>query len=514
MQMDEKKILQFPRERVGKNHRAEKRRKKETGGPGTRVYTLAVDLTEGIMTEEFARQRISRTIQIKGEQTLEILHGAIFNAFDRFDEHLYEFNLGRDAFDRSGKRYTPYEYYDDSARDEIEGTDTAVATIDSLGLTEERTFTYRFDFGDEWIHRIRVAAIEQAPAGGTFPRIIERVGESPPQYLDFDDETPEEYPPLPELMTPGVVMEYLRNEWRRELEEKTLRPNTTLQAALNKLPALWMKVICKQVGLPEFRLAKERVKALVKHLPEDKSLADIWKQLPEPPRRMLKWILDKEDGSTPVRRVEDRFGADTDISWFWAEGETPTTPLGLLRLYGLAFVGMAGTAAEKERSIVVPIELRDGLRTLAEASDAFKNAPPMPPAKEEAAPSREDRDIEEYLHEIISGSPEGDIEAASLEELELEDFLREYPFSRLTEWLYENVLEQVSEHPQEFSIDAINELLHRAIEKGKIDTRLKAYKLGVVIFGNKFARRALQDKSKTIIKWADHVLDPRQGELL
>ncbi len=512
MEMDKNNIVPFPSDRARKNLRSRQHRKKEADGSNIRLYTLAVDLTEGPITKEFDGARISRTIQIKGDQTLQALHGAIFDAFDRVDEHLYEFNFGKDAFDRSGKRYTPHDYYEDSARDEIDGSDTAAATIDSLGLGEGRTFTYWFDFGDDWLHRIRVVAVEEAPAGGVFPRITEKVGESPPQYPDFGDEAVEGHP-LPELMTPDVVMEHLRAEWRRELEEKTLRANTTLQAALNKLPALWVKAICERVGLPEFRLAKERVKALVKHLPEKKSLGDIWRQLPEPPRRMMKWILDEQNAAAPIGKLEDRFGADTDTSWFWDDGEIPTTALGLLRVYGLAFVGMTRIGTEKKRSAVVPLELRDGLRMLAATPDAFENAPPMPLSEEEPVPSEEGRDIEEYLRELIVGDVEWEIEKESLEVLELENFLKKYPFSRMTEWLYENALEEVSEHPRDFPIDAINELLHRAIEKGKVNTRLMSYRLGVAVFGNTFARRALQDKSKRIIKWADKILDSRQGDL-
>jgi hypothetical protein len=48
------------------------------------------------MTAEFAKRNkvISRTIQIRGDQTLEDLHHAIFAAFDREEEHMYEFQIG------------------------------------------------------------------------------------------------------------------------------------------------------------------------------------------------------------------------------------------------------------------------------------------------------------------------------------------------------------------------------------------------------------------------------------
>jgi len=59
-------------------------------------------------------------------------------------------------------------------------------------LKTGRVFGYVFDFGDDWRHRIDVEAIERAPAREKFPRVIKRVGKSPPQYPELDDEDDEE----------------------------------------------------------------------------------------------------------------------------------------------------------------------------------------------------------------------------------------------------------------------------------------------------------------------------------
>ena len=60
------------------------------------LFTLEVCIISGPMTEKFAKKNkvISRTIQIRGAQTLEILHYAMFGAFGREDEHMYEFQVG------------------------------------------------------------------------------------------------------------------------------------------------------------------------------------------------------------------------------------------------------------------------------------------------------------------------------------------------------------------------------------------------------------------------------------
>jgi len=43
-----------------------------------------------------------------------------------------------------------------------------------------RVFGYLFDFGDEWLHQVQVERIEQAIPTVTYPRVIKRVGKSPP----------------------------------------------------------------------------------------------------------------------------------------------------------------------------------------------------------------------------------------------------------------------------------------------------------------------------------------------
>jgi hypothetical protein len=150
------------------------------------LYTLDVFLTGGPISETFTKTNsvISRTIQIRGDQTLEDLHNAIFEAYDRFDEHMYEFQFGKRPME--GPRYVlpmASEYGD--------GEPTAglidETTIESLGLKKGRSFGYWFDFGDDWWHQINVTAVEQDVPKGKYPKITKRVGKSPPQYLEEDE---------------------------------------------------------------------------------------------------------------------------------------------------------------------------------------------------------------------------------------------------------------------------------------------------------------------------------------
>jgi hypothetical protein len=160
-------------------------RKRTTKAAG--VYTLEVFLVGGPVTKAFAKKNpvVSRTILIRGDQTLQDLHQAIFDAFGREDEHMYEFQLGgKGPMDPKARRYVlPGD--SDLGRPAAGRVDEA--TLDSLGLKEGDCFGYWFDFGDDWWHQVNVEGIEEKAGRGKYPRVAKRVGKSPPQYADLDE---------------------------------------------------------------------------------------------------------------------------------------------------------------------------------------------------------------------------------------------------------------------------------------------------------------------------------------
>jgi len=163
-------------------------RKKSPGS--NRLYTFEVFLQSGPMTEEFAEKNkvVSRTIQIRGDQTLEDLHYAIFDAFDREEEHLYEFQFGQGPHDPKGKRYALPMDLDAFEPGSEPAGDVTRTPIDALRLEPGQSFGYWFDFGDDWFHQIDTIAVANEVRMGKYPKVTERVGESPPQYADWDDE--------------------------------------------------------------------------------------------------------------------------------------------------------------------------------------------------------------------------------------------------------------------------------------------------------------------------------------
>ena len=155
------------------------------------AYTFEVTLLGDRMPEVFIAkgQIVSRTIRIGGEYALNALHRAIFKAFDRYDEHLYEFQFGgKSPMDRNARCFQRRMLDDDFlASGEEPPGDTVLTRIDSLNLNVDDRFFYWFDFGDDWWHAIKVVGIGSVMAKESKPTVLARVGQSPPQYPDLEE---------------------------------------------------------------------------------------------------------------------------------------------------------------------------------------------------------------------------------------------------------------------------------------------------------------------------------------
>jgi hypothetical protein len=138
---------------------------------------------------------IYRIIDIRGDQTLDRLHKCIFQAFDRYDEHLYSFYITRKATSSIRAIYNAPEFAhpmhagDKDALFSFEKAigDAAKTKIGDIGLGEKEKMYYLFDFGDDWWHEITCAAIAGPRPGAKYPVIIKKVGDSPDQYPEAEE---------------------------------------------------------------------------------------------------------------------------------------------------------------------------------------------------------------------------------------------------------------------------------------------------------------------------------------
>ncbi len=140
-------------------------------------------------------KRVWRKIAIREGHTLHDLHNIIFEAFDRDDEHLYSFffphfrkKINLQKIYHSSVEYTHSFNYEEQGMDGNDSQNASATTIESLSLNNGQVFYYLFDFGDSWWHEITVENTDGPANNGKYPRIVERKGQSPEQYPDYDED--------------------------------------------------------------------------------------------------------------------------------------------------------------------------------------------------------------------------------------------------------------------------------------------------------------------------------------
>jgi len=188
-----------------------------------RLYVLKVVLSFD--------KKIWRRIEILDSQTLDQLHEVIFDAFDRFDPHLYSFYLTRPGSKARRRFVEAKEYTHPSMIEEHLGFsqkklyDASKTPVSALKLEETSRFEYIFDFGDEWTHEITIEKIQDLFPKKTYPIISEKKGASPPQYPDFaeDDELGDEEAERDDSVAGNSI---LLVGFRRYLEAKNISDKT------------------------------------------------------------------------------------------------------------------------------------------------------------------------------------------------------------------------------------------------------------------------------------------------
>ena len=142
--------------------------------------------------------KLYRLIEATENCTFDDLHDTIFDAFDRYDNHLYSFFITRKDTKNIRSIYNAPEITHPQNVEDIMGfgerkKSTARTRICDVGLNEKDIFHYLFDFGDDWWHRIKVQNINETKSKKKHIKLIKSVGESPPQYPDYDDDYDEDY---------------------------------------------------------------------------------------------------------------------------------------------------------------------------------------------------------------------------------------------------------------------------------------------------------------------------------
>ena len=181
------------------------------------VYRFRVLLLPNPALEFEPDTEVWRDIEITGSATLTELHEAIFDAFERYDTHAYEF-LTRDEHGIALRSYAhPQMYSGDESwppmtdeqverfleqvipddepeeakakfrrirQNPPEEGNAAETTIDDLDLDPAQSMFYEFDFGDGWEHHIEIREISEGSRDHS--KLVNTQGDSPPQYPGRD----------------------------------------------------------------------------------------------------------------------------------------------------------------------------------------------------------------------------------------------------------------------------------------------------------------------------------------
>ena len=163
-------------------------RRKHKPDPNATIWVFEVKLV--------SKPKIRRTIAIRSDQTLDDLHAVLFEAFDRFDEHMYSFHTepifsrrGRD-FNRGNIEFTsPILIEEADPFGEREVRDASRTRISDLKLKPGGKLYYLFDFGDSWWHEVTLEKTDEGIRHAyQYPIILEKDGISPPQYEYPEDQ--------------------------------------------------------------------------------------------------------------------------------------------------------------------------------------------------------------------------------------------------------------------------------------------------------------------------------------
>ena len=182
------------------------------------VYVFRVWLHPNPPLEFEPDEEVWRDIEVDGSHTLAEFHEAIFEAFERWDSHAYEF-ITRDEDGIALRSYVHPQLYDGGpswrAMDDAEidrfieqavpddateaakerfrdlqsnpppEGNAAEKTIDELDPEALGAISYTFDMGDNWEHYIELQDTREESLDGG-PGVVDQQGTAPSQYRDLD----------------------------------------------------------------------------------------------------------------------------------------------------------------------------------------------------------------------------------------------------------------------------------------------------------------------------------------
>ena len=133
------------------------------------LYRVTVDLNG-------AEPRIWRTLEMRSDLHLDLVHAVLQGAFSWADAHLYRFSVGGDPFDLDSQVFLcPYDVEDG----DVEGIPVAEVRLDETLQEPGDVLHYVYDYGDHWDLTLRLDAV--LPLDSAVARCVDGQRAGPPE---------------------------------------------------------------------------------------------------------------------------------------------------------------------------------------------------------------------------------------------------------------------------------------------------------------------------------------------
>src|SRR3954453_18731321 len=132
---------------------------------------------------------ILRESQIVSDKRLVALAHALVRAFDFQFDHAFGFYsvlTGREVLRAQPK----YEVFADMGKRTDSGSVKRTCVAEAFPMVGH-TILFLFDYGDDWRFVVEVIGRGEREPKVRYPRVVKKVGRSPEQYPDWDDEADE-----------------------------------------------------------------------------------------------------------------------------------------------------------------------------------------------------------------------------------------------------------------------------------------------------------------------------------
>ncbi|MCR4403964.1 MAG: plasmid pRiA4b ORF-3 family protein [Candidatus Acetothermia bacterium] len=137
------------------------------------------------------RGRPYRLLAVPGELTLHDLAELIVSAFDFDLDHCFGFYDNYKSWIHSTECYDIFKDIEEEEGVWLEPSrcGSVIKTkISDIFTPAKKRWLFLFDYGDEWHFIVDLMGVTRPEKGERYPRILESVGEAPPQYECYDEE--------------------------------------------------------------------------------------------------------------------------------------------------------------------------------------------------------------------------------------------------------------------------------------------------------------------------------------